>query len=749
MRANLHLLVLAFLLGALTAVFDAIIGGVILILLIIWLIKFQSWKWRGGLLFLFIFGFTFYYNSPDPPLYEEKVRNIRGTVVSPVTQTPSTIRVTLQHETSTEKSVLQYLFNKQPDDEVLSKLKYGAVCDIKGLNRSPDSARNPGQFDYKNYLFQKGIYSEIIIESSSQLNCNGASFFHKVYMARQTLIDYTAASVDDRAYPWVSALVFGDSAYLDTEVMDWFRDFNLSHLLAISGLHVGLFIGGLFFLLYRTGFVTIEKTRLCLFIVLPGYCFLAGAEPSVIRASIMAMLLIGFTMVRYRVNVTDVLAVVAFFLLCFEPAYLFHLGFQFSFLVTFALLLSKPLLLSQIPLTISAIISMVSQLAILPIQLNHFYEFNPLSLILNIVLVPYFSLFVIPIILMLVIMCWLLPSTVKEVSELLVKIHEGFLQLLISLSDGINIQWTVGELPVEWGVVYLFIFAGMMKKWGEGRLIKAFAYGVIMVILLMVYCFIPYFNPYGKVTMLDVGQGDSFVIELPYRRGVVMVDAAGPSFFSNNPSSTADHIIEPFLKSNGIRTIDALFVSHKDQDHSGSVDFLNSSMDINHIFVSPFYEQAEKKWKVVKKGDTLHIHNYQFFILHPGRDTRDENNNSLVIYTELGGRSWLFTGDISKSIEGELLKDYPELSADVLKVGHHGSDTSTGEEWLRQTQPEAALVSAGENNRYGHPHQVVMESLEKEGVDIYRTDIHGAVQYLFKGEDGTFYTELTYNAERN
>lgn len=317
------------------------------------------------------------------------------------------------------------------------------------------------------------------------------------------------------------------------------------------------------------------------------------------------------------------------------------------------------------------------------------------------------------------------------------------------LSSELNIQWVIGQLPIIWGGLYLVIFTIMMKKWSVDHLQKAFISGTLLVLLLVAYCLLPYISPFGKVTMLDVGQGDTFVIELPYRKGVIMIDAAGPSLFTNNPSSTSDYIIEPFLKSNGIKKIDALIISHNDQDHSGSVEYLDSAFLIEGIYVSPYYNEELKNKRIVKEGDALVFSNYSFYILHPGEDHEDSNENSLVIYTELGGLSWVFTGDISKQIEKNLIKSYPELSADVLKVGHHGSHTSTDPNWLKHLSPQVALISVGRDNSYGHPHAEVIEAIEEQGSLVFRTDKHGGVRFLFKGDNGTFLPHLTYNAERN
>ncbi|GGF07475.1 DNA internalization-related competence protein ComEC/Rec2 [Halobacillus andaensis] len=688
---------------------------------------------------------------PSNPTSESNEQDVdlTGKIISPITQTDSTIRVLFEHTSSNETSILQYYKREKTNEDVISQLKYGSYCEVNGIYRSPETSRNPGQFNYRNYLAHQGIYSEILLDSPHHLSCQGSSFLNYFYQARHSIIEHVERTIEEEAFIWAAALVFGDSSLMSDEIMKWFRDFNLSHLLAISGLHVGLFIGALSFVLFRSGVTTFEQTRWTLLMIIPLYCFIAGAEPSVLRASFMAIILILLSIVRIKINMTDLISLIALGILFLKPTYLFHLGFQFSFLVTFALLLSIPLFRSQHPLVISAIISLVSQLAILPIQLYHFYEFNPLSLFLNLLLVPYFSFFVIPLTLIIVFLCLILPSIASELSSIFLKAHEFLLRGIMILSSELNIQWVIGQLPIILGVLYFVAFIFMMINWNEDHLQRAFFSGALLVSLLVAFCLLPYVSPFGKVTMLDVGQGDTFVIELPYRRGVIMIDAAGPSLYTNNPSSTADYIIEPFLKSNGLKKIDALIVSHNDQDHSGSVEYLESSFNIEGIYVSPYYDKELKTKRIVKEGDALVFSDYTFYILHPGDDHEDSNENSLVIYTELGGLRWVFTGDISKQIENKLMKTYPELRADVLKISHHGSHTSTAPNWLKHLNPEVALISVGRENSYGHPHAEVIESIEEQGSVIFRTDKHGGVRFLFRDDNGTFSTQLTYNAERN
>jgi len=215
---------------------------------------------------------------------------------------------------------------------------------------------------------------------------------------------------------------------------------------------------------------------------------------------------------------------------------------------------------------------------------------------------------------------------------------------------------------------------------------------------------------------------------------------------------TYDQILKPYLHYKGHKKIDGIFISHDHMDHVGSVSFLLKEFMVSEIIISELFEIDEdirREWERegvrisrIAHNEVLKRNGHIFQALLPKEDKFDLNDNSLVIYTELGGRKWLFTGDISKSEEKEMLDLYPDLSVDMLKVAHHGSDTSTDQGFIETVNPENAFISVGKRNSHGHPADEVIETLKEAGVTIWRTDEDGAVQYHFKNNEGTFSTFL-------
>ncbi|SFD55923.1 competence protein ComEC [Lentibacillus persicus] len=675
-----------------------------------------------------------------------------GQITSPITETPSRIAFEFTLETSDEAYLIVHF---KEDHTIEHHLKYGAECVIAGRPELPDPARNPGQFDYQNYLLTQGITYQIVIDSLEEINCTGSSPMTNVYKLRHDLLAYVQANISPETSAWLNALVLGDDGQIDVGITELFQRWNLTHLMAISGLHVGLVVGFLYFLLVKLNLMTKEKAQWVVIFFLPLYALLAGGEPSVMRASMMVLLFIIAGKMNWKFSVTDVISIVFLLLIFMNPYIIYHVGFQLSFCVTLGLLLSKNWLAATSVSFFTVLnISFVSQMMILPLQVEYFYTFQPLSILVNLIIVPYFSLFVIPCMFLLLLLTPVSSLVTSFIDKYFLFVHDVVLSCLQFIDQMFYFPWVIGSFPLAGAAAYYGLFLVMMKKLEIHEVGQAFKYGCFLTALIMLAVLRPYLSPEGNVTVLDIGQGDAIVIELPYRKGVMLVDAGAEiNFEEDNPSEDVyTDIIKPYLYSRGISRVDAVFISHDDTDHMGSLMYMSEDIPISNVFVSHYYtfaqpaaqRLADNGTAVVRTepGETIQIGEQLIHVLSPAKDYRDSNENSLVLYAEIGGKDWLFTGDIGTETEKTVLNDFPGLTADVLKVAHHGSNTSTDPKFLDQIRPEYGLISAGQNNPYGHPHSGVIESLEQTGTVILRTDESGAVQYTFKGGEGTFTTYL-------
>lgn len=761
MKGYWHIVALSAAFAAISVVLDKNI----FIFIFIWLILlFYDKRLKKLPLLLSIFSFFFFLHhipqiqSETPPISSPTSNQTYiGKISSAPNMNDKKIEFILEEINSGEKIMILH-FPDQAESEVgsadFSQVRYGAQCEVSGVLEQPEGARNPGEFDFQNYLLSKDISYQIIASERDAIDCEGSSLMQRFFTLRFKLIEQAPNKISDYTAAWLNALVLGDDSGIDDDVIELFQNWGLSHLLAISGLHIGIVVAIVYFLLIKLNIMTKEKAEWVMLLFLPIYAVLAGAEPSVLRASMMVILLIITRRMKISMSVTDVISIVFLLLLLFDEFMIYHIGFQFSFIVTFGIILSRKWLATAASPTFQVlIISFISQIIILPLQLNYFSLLQPLSILLNLLIVPYFSIFVIPLMFLLLILSFLPASILRIFDVIFVAVHHSVIQCIEFIDRYFDYPLYLGNLPNWVFVLYYALLLLAFYLLEKNRLKQAFLSFTLLILLLTGYASAPYFSDKGYVTMLDIGQGDAFVIELPYRRGVVMIDAgASFSFEDMEPSNSVyKNIIRSYLQTRGIHQLDALFITHEDLDHMGSVEFMIENRLVKTIIVSEFYEFSEGLLKKINEsnvsiqrvvaGTSVDSNNQLFTVLGPLSDKQKVNENSLVLYTELGGKRWLFTGDISKEEERELVRTY-RFQTDVLKVAHHGSNTSSDKEFIEALAPEIALIPVGKNNAYGHPTMEVIERLETLSIQIFRTDQHGAVQYQYDREGGAFYKYL-------
>ncbi|WP_339228186.1 DNA internalization-related competence protein ComEC/Rec2 [Oceanobacillus sp. FSL K6-2867] len=713
-------------------------------------------------LILFFF-FSVYIPSPtaiqSPKTFSDKTAHYAGEIISPVQLTNDKLEFVIEEQHSKHRILILY-FPEASNQETMSEpnpgsLKYGASCIIKGSMELPNESRNPAQFDYRDYLLKNGITYQLILQDLADLECEGSKFLERFYMLREQLVTHVESRFSPYTASWLTAIVFGDDSTMDSETEDLFQRWSLSHIIAISGSNIALIVALFYFLLIKLNLLTHEKAQWLMIFFLPVYALLAGGEPSVWRAAIMVVLFILLNKFKLRFSYTDILCIVFILLILFDKNIIYHVGFQLSFIVTFAILLSR----NWLGKTESAIwqvlqISFVSQMVIIPIQFAYFSIFQPLSIILNLIVIPYFTIVVIPLMYILVPLSFLPDLFINMLDALFVNIHQLIIALITLIDAVLYFPFLTSGFPFIAILIYFGLFIWFMRELEYGMLRRAFRSGLLLSLLIMSIVARPYFSSEGTVTMFDIGQGDAFLIELPYRKGVMMIDAGSRfSFEDMEPTdSVYQQILRPYFNSRGIKELDAIILTHEDMDHIGSVEFLLKEMKIEQLIVSSYYDlSAMQAWSEIQKqpelvqvkgGELLTISGQPFYVLAPVDDRASSNENSIVIFTEFGGVNWLFTGDITKEEERELIQNYPNLPVDVLKVAHHGSSTSTDENFIQATDPSFALISVGLNNSYGHPTSEVLETLENVHAVTLRTDQHGAVQFKYRSDGGTFFPFL-------
>lgn len=664
---------------------------------------------------------------------------------------------------SQETVIVRYTIDSKEKKNELQQLKAGLSCRLTGQLTKPETQRNPGAFNYERYLYQQRIHWILQASDVSVEQCRDDARMRDAFSRwREKGLRFIGEHVEQPAAGMMQALIYGERKHISEETLQYYQEGGVIHLLAISGLHVGFLAGMLFYTLIRMG-VTRERATVSLLLILPFYAVIAGAAPSVIRAVMMTVLMLIVLFVKTAMTPHDAISLTFLLMLGADPYYIYHIGFQLSFIVSFFLIMSNRLIDNASASFWHQLLaaSIVSQLSSLPLILFHFYQISLLSLPLNLLFIPLFSIVILPACLCILCLLIIVPSLGEMLSFLL--------NILLDVSNRlVAFAVTFPHTRLIFGQPSFFVTASLyvgllwlFAAWESKGKQCVWAGGCLILLMLFQYYQFD-MNAEGRVTFIDVGQGDSILIELPYRKGVYLVDTGGAVSFEKEPWQEKRHSFEvgkdvllPFFYARGIRQIDKLFITHGDYDHAGAAETILTNVKVQELVIGKKNSLDELEENLVKqsqyrgievisaeKGDMWKEGSFSFYVLSPKGNEKSKNDQSLVIYTKLGGLTWLFTGDLELGGEEQLVKNFPMLRADVLKVGHHGSKTSSSSLLLDHIKPKAAIISVGKHNRYQHPHSSVIKELKRRKIIIFRTDENGAVYYRFRQNKGTFHWQI-------
>lgn len=686
--------------------------------------------------------------------------SLSGKIVSLPTIDGNYLSFQLQLHNETVQT--QYRIKTKEEKSLLQALQPGMTCSLKGKLKEPKSKRNPGGFNYKEFLRQQNIHW--LFTPQEFLHCvnQRLTIFDYMKQYRQKGLMKIEERFSHPSIGIVQALIFGEREEIDNDALAAYQILGLVHVLVVSGLHVGVILAFLFWSLIRLG-LTREKATIGVLLFLPIYVLLTGAAPSVLRASIMAaFVLLAFLLKR---NISPLCSIsIAFLLLVFyNPYFIFHIGFQLSFIISFGLLLSSELLVKVFKHTVSRLIalSFIAQLISFPIILYHFYHLSVISFLVNAVFVPIFTMVILPMTFFSFFISLVVPSVAKPfliIHDKVITIVHASLQFIENLPFASITLGQTNEIFIciyYAAIVFLLIHIERVKKVS----LTSIRYALPLGFLFLFQFSLPYLSPYGHVTIIDVGQGDSILIEFPFRKAVYLIDAGGLVSFGNeedwqvqkNNFDVGRDIVVPVLNAKGIRTIDKAILTHGHYDHIGGFQAVSDNVKVKEMMYGKTdkLEEDEKQFlneahlknlkiTFVARGAKWTKAGYPFYILGPTGTESSKNDRSIVLSTQLGGLTWLFMGDAEQEAESNLLKYRSHLQADVLKVGHHGSKTSTSDELLQHVNPKVALISVGESNTYGHPHEEVITRLQENGIVVLRTDEHGSIEFKFTRNNGGF-----------
>lgn len=655
-----------------------------------------------------------------------------------------------------EKIVVFYRLSTKEEKEYWEKQQKIANFVVIGSLTKPEKNRNLNQFDYQRYLSHNKIHwildAKSIKAHSGTEKQNFLNLFN-LKNIRQTILIHIESKTSVTMSSYIKTLLFADNSSIDDQVMNGYKEIGIIHLLSISGLHIQFLIAGLTYILWRMG-VTREHTYILLVIFLPIYGSLTGWGTSIFRAVVMSLISQTGSQIRRPISGLDSWSWTLIIGLWIDPYQLFSIGFQLSYLLSLALILFSTSLFNQSKYSIinSLAISFILTLISIPILSFHFFEFSWIGMFANLLFVPLFTWFIMPLMILLFFSSYFFSGTL-------------FFQFLIHLAEQLlgMIEWLVlkirlfpygtivtGKVPLMLFVVTIIVIVIFLIALEQRKKRKR-----VLILLVTVFIgFIQYqkYSPFGEVLILDVGQGDATLIKEPFGKGVYLIDTGGALAFEKeewqirkNQSTVSNRVLIPVIKSLGVTKLDQVLITHGDEDHMGELIELAQGIEIKELVFpigttkkQSFFDAAQALEKsgvalrvVSAKQSREQLFGPSLAVLWPLDNGEGENNDSLVLYGKIGQFNWLFTGDIEETGEAEVTALYPNLKVDILKVAHHGSQTSTSERFIQKIKPKKALISCGLNNRYNHPNEDVLERLDSVNATVYRTDLQGSFRYTY------------------
>ena len=649
---------------------------------------------------------------------EENTTQIRGNVISykidgnklsMLIEEREKIKVTYYIKTLEEKEYLQ--------DNIL----LGSKIDLEGTLSEPYNNTIPNTFNYKEYLYNNKIYK---IFTANKINLtNKTTFLNQIKTVFMHKIEKMGSS---SAYLY--ALILGEVDYIADDVYKKYQANGTTHLFAVSGLHIStlaLFLSTIFKKVKLKEWIG----NIIIILFLLFYMFLVGFTPSVLRGGLLFIFLIINQKSKLKLNTINVLYLLFFLLVLINPFNIYSLGFIYSFLTSFGLILfSKKITGNYLAKLIKT--SAIAFLFSFPITIYNFYEINLLTIFNNIIVVPIVTIILFPL---------TLGTFIIPILEPLLIVGIKVLEWISHILNLFSLNLVIPKINFIFIIIY-YLIVYLIYKYN-------FKY-IFTIILLVISCkLLPNLDPSSYVYFLDVGQGDSMIIIGSNLSYVVMIDSGGKMTYEteewekkNKNYNISDNIIM-FLKSKGITNIDYFIGTHGDFDHIGEALNLLENFKIDQVILNNGkYNDLElkiievlkrKKINYYQNIKELNLDNNKLYFLN-SKLYDNENDNSIVLYLNLNGTQLLLMGDAGAEVEIDLLEKYKLKNVDILKVGHHGSKTSSNKEFIDKINPTYSIISVGRNNRYGHPNGEVLKNMNSR--IIYRTDLNGSV--IFKIKNG-------------
>jgi len=622
--------------------------------------------------------------------------------------------------------------------------------------RLPSQARNPYEFDYRAYLLQQGVgWTLRPVDGCPPITkvCQGRGVPATLQHLRNGIMRTFREQLSPTAHGVLTALLLGEKRYLERDIRDDFALTGTIHVLAVSGLHVGYVT---MILLLIAGMVPGPRGLRTVITIagLAGYCVLTGGAPSVIRASTMAALYLLGQGLERRGDFYNIFAGTALLMLLVDPWQVREIGFQLSFAAVFAIVTFFPRVRKLLPVFSNRgivgklvdrildllLVSLVAQLGTLALTVYHFQRIPLTGSLINLIVVPLVGLIVALGFCLLLLGSWI-PFVGSAWGALLSLIIEGMVRVVAwagswPLAFVETRAWTILECILLFGSLTWLLLSG------KRQVVAALT--VLGLMWLNVICWRPLLNPASvSISVLDVGQGDAIHLQTHDGRHI-LVDT-GPALRGRDAGRD---IILPYLTRLGCHAIDLLILTHGHNDHIGGAEHLMRNMEVKRIWIPSRSYTSRGYRRCLALADSFgipvdsvragHLERSQapciLRVLAPPEQWQAKaphgvNNQSIVVQALCGTNCLLLTGDAEIDSETAQLPYGDLLRSDWLKVGHHGSLTSSSSSYVDQVGPSIAIISVGERNTFGHPAEATLGTYTSRGIDLLRTDQEGALLF--------------------
>ena len=623
-----------------------------------------------------------------------------------------------------EKLIATYYFDTEEELHKTKKdLSLGDTLTLKGELTNPISSKNFYGFSYPTYLKYQKIYYIMKVSDYSIKNKN-SNILYSIRNAVRSSIS------NDKVGSYIKVFFLGDDTSFDTTLEEDFRDLGISHLFALSGTQISFLIS--IFTLRKKSFKF--KNLLFVFCILFSYYLIIEDCAAIDRALIFSLVFSINNTFNFNIRPLFLILLSLSILFFINPYYIFDVGFQYSTIISCTLILYMNNKKSKGKIIELLEVSWVSFLVSLPISLYHFSYTNPLSIIYNLFYVPFINVIIFP----LSIVCFFIPY-LSFILEFFINIFESSVAFLSHLNIG---YITLARFNIVYYLLYyVLIFSYLF--------VKKKIYLFLILLMVVVHYSYPKLFPKDALYMIDVGQGDSFLITSNNK--TMLIDTGGvmnyyqDEWMQYEKSSSGKYLVT-FLNQLGITRLDYLVLTHGDYDHAGEALTIMDEIEVKNVFFNGNeLNTLEKKiWKSssnhykLTEGDSFSLGNFNFLVI--SNTYTDENDGSLVLYSTVYDNELLFMGDASIKSEEYILDNYDISDITILKVGHHGSRTSSSEDFINKVNPTYSLISAGVDNKFNHPHKEVIERLEENGSIIFNTQSDGMVMFDFTNNKIKTYT---------